>query len=229
MIILFSLVIFLPAGSRGEDSFYPEAKETLEGGQAWVHTTFKNTMAETVFRAWYPYPAEKVWEVLIDTNHWKNIYSTYTDSRTLDKNQFDLVSQKKPTHAKAFYELVGQQIFPSELNRKKGDIWTSYVFQRLNLPWPIADRWNVMKIKNDESKESRGQYHYAYKMSVGNLKALKGYWELLPIADKPGWTEFRGEYKTDPGIIYPHFFAKTMFRATLRKDVESVIRILRSH
>lgn len=227
IIVVFALVLSL--GAQAEDSFYPEANETLEKGKVWVKTTFKGRQdyeGHIIFRAWFPYPPNEVFEVLIDTNSYKDKYSDYDDSRTLDRRQYKLLAEKKPTTVKGFYEIVGDQIFPSEYNRRKGGVWISYVFQKFKFPFPLSDRWNVMKVKNDESKARQGRYRYEYDTLVGNFKTLKGYWELLPIPGKPGWTEFRGKYKTDPGIQYPQFLARTIIKSSIRKSAKSNMKIL---
>lgn len=230
IIFIIALSIFLGSTYvHSEDSFHPEADETLKDGKVWVLTTFKGRGSyegHIAFRAWLPYPAEEVWKVLIDTNNYKKMHSDYDDGRTLDKRQYDLLSQKKPTGVKDFYEIVGDQVFPSYYNRKKGGVWISYVFQKFKFPFPLSDRWNVMKVKNDETKASKGKYHYEYDTLVGNFKTLKGYWELVPVSGKPGWTEWRGKYKIDPGIQYPQFLARTIIRSSLKKSVKSNLKVL---
>ena len=228
LFFFLSLLILAPV-CWAYDNFHPEADQTLQNGETWVDVSFKRHeyKAHTTTRAWYPFSAGEVWRILIDTNTYKERYSDYSDSRTLDKNQFALVVQKKPDSIRGFYELVGGQNFPSEYGRKPGGVWTSYILQRFNLPWPLNDRWGVSKVKNDESQgPARGKYRYEYETPVGNFKTLKGYWELLPVPFKPGWTEFRGEYDSDPGIQYPQFLAKNIFRASMKKSVEANRKVL---
>lgn len=229
MFILLCLIFFsvVPV-VQAYDTFHPEAYETLEKGKVWVKVFLKRHQykARTVTRAWYPFPANDVWMALTDTNNYKSVYSDYSDSRTLDKNQFDLVVEKKPTNIKGFYELIGGQEFPSHYRRRAGRVWVSYIFQRFDLPWPLNDRWAVSKIKNDESKARRGKYRYEYESPVGNFKTLKGYWELVPVPGKPGWTEFRGEYESDPGIQYPQFLAKKIFKSSMRRSVKAITKVL---
>ncbi len=227
-LILLLCLLCTSGPLRAYDVFHPEADETLKNGSTWTEVSFKegSTNATTVFRAWIPYKPADAWLVWTDTNAWKQIHSDYTDSRTLDKNQFDLVAQKSPSSIKDCYDLVGGENFSSTLGRHAGQVWTSYVLQRFNLPWPLADRWNVMKVKNDETKSGSGMYKYDYKTVAGNFKDLKGYWELIPIPNKPGWTEFRGEYSSDPGIAIPHFLAKKIFRASMERSVKEKMKVL---
>ena len=83
-----------------------------------------------------------------------------------------------------------------------------------------------MKVKNVENNAHKGEYKYEYKSIAGNFKELKGFWALVPIPSKKGWTEFRGEYKSDPGISVPHFLAKTVTRKSLRATVKDKIKVL---
>ena len=227
VILLVAFPFFYGGGAAAYDAFHPEADPVLEEKGVWSQTIYKsNSMASTEFRVWFPHPPEKVFELLIDTNRWKEIHSDYTDSRTMNLRQFNLVLEKKPASVKEFYELVGEESFPSYHGRQKGGVWTSYVFQRLNLPWPLSDRWFVIKIRNDESQAFQGEYRYDYKMFTGNGRELKGYWKLLPVKGKKGWTEFRGEYKVDPGMQTPQVLWKAIFRASIRRSAKENLEAL---
>lgn len=225
---LFFLFLFsIPAYAY--DTFHPEADADLNDGKIWVETVFKeggDTGTKTSFRIWFPHPPSKVWEVLIDTNNWKKIHQEYTDSGTMSSNQYALADTQNPANVKDFLALVGPINLPSQAGRVKNGTWTSYVYQNFNLPWPLSDRWVVMKVKNDEDNAAKGEYRYEYKMDVGNFKELKGYWELLPVPDHPNWTEYRGEYRADPGISVPHFLAKKLFKASIKRNAEENEKVL---
>ncbi|EKD42724.1 MAG: hypothetical protein ACD_73C00041G0004 [uncultured bacterium] len=226
--LFITLFFCLPFTLKAYDSFHEEANALLEKEGLWVDTDFKKdeTMATTTFRAWLPFKAKDCWKIMTDTNNYVVYSKDYKDTRTLDKNQFDLVNQKQPDTINAFNELVGEQKFPSDHGRIKGSGWMSYVLLRFNFPWPLADRWVVMRIKNDESKSLQNTYRYDYKTFAGNFKELKGYWELLPVPGKPGWTEFRGEYKADPGIAVPQFLAKKIFKSSMKQTIETYKDVL---
>lgn len=226
--LIFNFVVLdFSLGAEGND-FTKILPENHGGFYSNSNTTFHGTNSRTTFRVWFPIASDRVWQVLIDTNNWKDVHpSDYTDSRTLDKNQFDLVKQKKPDSVKAFYKLVGVQTFSSTMGRKEGKIWTHTNFQRFHLPWPLHDRWVVMKVKNDETSDSLGRYRYDYEMIAGNFKALKGYWELLPLPDKPGWTEFRGQYDSDPGIFVPQFLGRKIFRAAIKRNAKENLAVMK--
>lgn len=224
---LFLMMVLVSFKAQAYDVFHPEADANLKSGQPWQVVVFDNNSASRVyFRSWYPYPADAVWKVLTDTNRWKDVISDYADSRTLNKEQFDLANEKKPDSAKALLDLIGSQTFASNNDRVAGKVWTSYVYQRFKLPWPLSDRWMIMRVKNDETNADKGSYSYDYKMTLGNFKDLKGHWELLPIPDKPGWTEFRGEYTSDAGISIPHFLAKSIYKSSQQKTTQAHLKEL---
>ena len=227
--ILFLIFLFgVSFQAHAYNTFHPEADEELKQGKMWAIVEFekKSTATKCSFRTWLDFPANKLWHALIDINGWKIIHDDYKDSRSLDKNQFELINEKKPTHIQAFYELVGEEIFPSELYRVPGKIWESYAFQRFAFPFPLKDRWVVMKVKNNENNAPKNEYRYDYEMTVGNFKALKGYWELLPVPENPGWIEFRGEYKADPGISVPHFLTRSIFKSSMKNNVQDIVKVL---
>ncbi|MBX7148740.1 hypothetical protein K1X76_06600 [bacterium] len=219
LVLLFTL-FNVPA--HAYNTFHPEADADLEKDGVWVRTFFKKeeTAALTVFRAYIPYTPDKAWEVLTDTNTWKSRHNDFKDAFTLTKSEAELVAAKNPVNVKDFYSLVGTPVHPSHLNRQKGGNWTSYVFQRFNFPWPLTDRWAVVEIRNDETNAGKGEYKYEYKTRGGNFKWLKGYWALMPHPTKKGWTEFRGEYKSDPGIDVPHFLAKSVVKSSIKNNVK---------
>lgn len=206
----------------------PDALKTLQKGKVWVETTFAKgeKSAESYFRAWIPFPPEQVWLVWIDTNSFKSIHKEFKDSQTLNKETFYRLINNKPKSIEEFYQKWNGSITDSYAGRNENEIWTSYAMQYLNLPWPFKDRWNIIKIKNDETKSAEGKYNYQYRAFAGNFKELHGEWELFPLVDKPGWTEFRGHYKADAGIALPKFITKAAMKKSMRKSVEEKIEFL---
>lgn len=227
-LLLFAL-LGLPTLTWAAD-FHPEVKDELEKENFWADVNFKSGSTSTVteFRAWFEYPAEKVFHVLIDTNSFPEVHGNYEDAAVLPKDAFDAVVKAKPADVEALAPLIKGKTIPSESGRKAGAKWTRYEYVNFNFPWPLSNRWSVQKVEIDESQASQGRYRYDYLMYVGNFEVLKGYWELVPVADKPGWTEFRGSYVSDPGIPLPKFVTKTATKTGLKRDVDDNRKILAS-
>lgn len=229
LLLSFLFVLISSVSFAQTDPFNdPGALKTLKKGKVWVKTTFEKgeKSAESYFRAWIPFPVDQVWKVFIDTNAYKVIHKDYKDSQTLDKDTFYKLINNKPETIEDFYKAWHGSIVDSFDGREEGKIWSSYAMQYLNLPWPFKDRWNILKVKNDETKKDEGKYSYHYRAFAGNFVELHGEWEVFSIGDKPGWTEFRGHYKANAGIALPKFITKAAMKKSMRKSVKEKIEYL---
>lgn len=218
-ILLF--LILIPLLALAVD-FHPEAQEQLEKENFWAGMVFTNDerYSVTSVRAWYNHPPETLFLYLSDTNLYVKVHKNYNDSRALNRKVFEGIMLKRPDSVEAVLSAIGNHQVESFANRKPGQHWKSYAFLNFNLPWPLANRWMVQEIMVDESRASEGYYRFDYETKIGNFKALKGYWELVPIKDKPGWTEYRAQYISNPGIPIPKFVAEKAAIISIRKDYE---------
>lgn len=208
--------------------FHPEADPDLVKDNFWADINFApgSNVIVANFRAWFNKPADQVYKKLIDTNGLPALHGNYEDAAALSKSTFDAIVAAQPQDAAAVKPLVKK--VASESGRASGGRWTRYEYLNFNFPWPLSNRWTVQKVDVDESGASQGHYRYNYKMLVGNFKALHGYWELVPVAGKPGWTEFRGSYESDAGVALPKFVTKSAAKTGIKRDVEDNRRALAS-
>lgn len=223
------LFLFPVMALAGFSKFHSEADEVVKKDKFWSAVSFKSggtTVME--FRVVYEFPVHEVFKVLADTNNLKNYHSTYLASKTLTKDLFEKIKDLKPTSGEEAEKIIGDNNISSFYSRKRGNDWTAYGFYNVNFPWPLANRWFIQKIKVDESEAGKGFYRYEYKMHLGNLNKLEGYWELLPVPGNPEWTEFRGKYESDVGIPVPRFAARKIAKMGLKKDVEDNRRVLKA-
>lgn len=226
MPFFFALLLTVAPVFAGD--FHPEANAELAQNSFWSEVNFQpgSNAIITNFRVLYDKPADKVFPVLIDTNSFPRVHGNFEDAAVLDKATFDAIVSASPKDSDAVKPLVKKAA--GNTGRQTGGRWTRYEYLNLNFPWPLSNRWTVQKVDVDESGASQGHYRYAYKMHVGNFRALDGYWELVPVAGKPGWTEHRGSYKTDAGVALPKFVTKTAAKTGLKRDVEDTRRVLGS-
>lgn len=219
--LLFFALLFVPSLGHAYNVFHPEADTELKETHIWTKINCKKS-GETfaTIRAWYPFPPEKVFQVITDTNHFSKIHKSYLDSYTLTETVFEEIVAANPQSADEVLKLIKDKKMDSFAHRNQNQNWKTYIYVNFDFPWPITNRWALQKISVDESNAPKGEYKYSYKMKVGNFKYLKGYWELLPIPDKPGWTEFRGQYESDANMALPPFVVKKALRLSLKKDFE---------
>lgn len=215
------VLIMIPLFALAVD-FHPEAQAQLEKENFWAGVVFTNDerYSVTSVRAWYNHPPEKLFLYLADTNLYVKVHKNYKDSKALSPKVFEDILVKQADSVESVLATIGSNQMESFAKRKAGQKWKSHAFLNFDLPWPLANRWMVQEITVDESRAAEGYYRFDYEVKLGNFKALKGYWELLPIKDKPGWTEYRCQYVSNPGIPIPKFVAEKAALISIRKDFE---------
>ena len=225
--ILLILFLLIARSSLAED-FHPEVAAELATSHFWADISFQpdSNVAVVEFRVWFEFPVEKVFPALININAFPQVHAKYTDAMALSKSSFDAIVAAKPQDAAALQPYLNSGKTDSYAGRASGNSWTRYEYASFNFPWPLANRWSVQKTVIDESQARDGIYRYDYKMAVGNFTTLSGAWTLMPVPGKPGWSEFRGRYESDPGIPIPKFIAKIATRTGMKRDVDDNRRIL---
>src|SRR5262249_42195390 len=102
-------------------------------------------------------PPKIVWTLFIQANAWKNYrLPELADSRAISDDVAEKSSGLKKVDE--FYKLVGNQVFDPLEGQKLGGVWTNYTFQYYDLPWPVSNKWIVVKNINDESQGGKGVY-----------------------------------------------------------------------
>jgi len=204
------------------NTFHPEKDALVYGDKFWAEVEFKGVnTGVTQFRVIFEAPAKMVFEQLIDTNNLKKYHASYADSRCLTEANFNTIVTQKPATDTDLITLIQDAHIANLQNRKEGSSWIDYWYFRFNLPWPLSDKWVVQKAKVDETNAAQNEYRVEYKMEHGNVALLKGWWEVVEVPGRPGWTEFRGETESDPGIPMPNFLARSTFKSSLRKEFDT--------
>jgi hypothetical protein len=225
-LLLSLLAALLFASPVHAGDFHPEGANDLAKDGIWVNVDFAGMNTVTTFRAHYTQSADKVFAILSDTANMTRYHkANYYDARTLDKATFDKIVAAKPQSVEDLEKILGATRLKSDHNRVKDGKWTDYTYANFNFPWPLSNRWTVNEVKVTEDPHNDVRYHYAFTLLVGNFKSMTGYWELVQQAD--GSTEFRGEYRSDPGIALPHFATKLGTKMAMKREYEENKALLR--
>jgi hypothetical protein len=167
-------------------------------------------------------PPEIVWRLFVQANEWKNYrLPSLTDSRAVT----DAIVREVGTSGKVedVYRALGDKIVDPTANRKKGGLWSGYTFQHYDLPWPVANRWMIVKNNNDETKSGQGIYRSDWSKAAGNVRTLDGSLTLEPFDRDPDRTLLVYRIQSDPGSHVPKFLLKW----GVKKTMPEVIRIVR--
>ncbi|MBF0106873.1 MAG: hypothetical protein HQM16_16295 [Deltaproteobacteria bacterium] len=227
LLLILLIILLIPTMAHAGD-FHPEATPALEQNLIWVEASSKSDSEDYFleFRVWFTQPAEKVFKLLTDTMGFKNKMTNYKDTRTLTQKLYKEILNAKPKNPAEVVTLIGQNRISSHHNRQKNSHWNDYTYLHFNFPWPLTDRWAVQKVDIDETNAHKGEYKYTYETKLGNFKKLDGQWEIVPITGHSDWTEFRGFYKSNPGIPVPKFVTKKVMKASFKKEMDANRRLL---
>lgn len=218
---LLLALVMIPLFAMAVD-FHPEATAELEKENFWADVSFTGDerYSITSVRAWYNHSPDKVFLLLSNLNGLVQIHDNYESSMALSHDVFEELLVKMPDSVESASRVIGNRRVPDFDGRKPGSKWQTHAFLNFNLPWPLANRWMVQNILVDETRSAEGHYRFDYEAKAGNFKTLKGHWELTPLKDKPGWTEYRAQYISNPGIPIPKFVAKKAAIISIKKDFE---------
>lgn len=114
-----------------------------------------------------------------------------------------------------------------------------WVFQRLQFPGPIADRSYVIRVDDDLSGVSEGQYRVTWRLADpvsgavtnGSVapRALSGSWNLTPAVNAAGSCTASYVVHMDPGGAIPNWFMRVVTNRYLAEVFDAVRARARQH
>jgi hypothetical protein len=167
-------------------------------------------------------PPEVVWDLFLQANKWKTYRIPHlTDSRAVDEQ----IAKASATidHAEDIVKALNGRVVDPMTGRKKGGIWVNYTYQYYDLPWPVANKWMVVKTKNDESRATEHRYRGEWTKSGGNVKTVDGYIVIEPF-DVPEVALMTYYATSDPGSAVPKFLLKWGLKKSMPATIEAIRR-----
>jgi hypothetical protein len=167
-------------------------------------------------------PPKIVWRLFVNANDWKYYkLPQLTDSRAVSE---EVAKASEPLKkVDEFYKMLGERSFDPMDGQKPNTVWTNYTFQYYDLPWPVSNKWIVLKNLNDETQSSKLVYRCSWDKSAGNVKSLSGEFRLEPFEGNPKRTLLYYRVETDPGSSVPKF----LMRWGIKKSLPTAMRIIR--
>lgn len=165
-------------------------------------------------------PPEKVWRVVSDVNHFKDFMPRTLRSRVVMPEKLEMLLQKKPTQAREVETILGPTRPDPDLFRVHGQKFVEYLYGMVDLPWPLGNRWYIIKVVRDETQAAKHRYTSSWTLVMGNLRENRGVWRLEPFGELKTLVLYR--LITDPGGIIPPFIVKQGTYITLPKVIAAL-------
>ncbi len=167
-------------------------------------------------------PPDVVWRLFIHANDWKQYgIPNMLDSRSVTAEIASAAAGSDKVEE--FYKVMGGRVIDTLTYQKPGGVWTDYTFQHYDLPWPVANRWMVVKNANDETRRGEGIFRCSWVKVAGNVRTIEGSLILKPFSDDRGRTLMEYNVRSDPGSSVPRFLVKW----GVKKSMPAAIRAIR--
>jgi len=219
-LVALILWIFPPSSSQGADS-----SSRLAAGQIITHVSkvpgsaaARRGEAIGVVDA----PPEKVWQVIIDANNFEHFLPRMIRSKLVRAGELKTILQVRPNKASEVESLLG--LSPPDISdfRTPGRKYTGYFYGHIEVPWPVGNRWYIVKVQWDESQAARHTYTCSWSFVIGSLQENKGEWGVEPFGDNRTMLTYR--VVTDPGSFAPKFLVDNFTNKTLPQVITGVRR-----
>ncbi len=165
-------------------------------------------------------PPEKVWEVVTDANNFQFFMPRMLRSRLLRPEEVKRILQARPASAAAVEAILSSSPPKIKEFRIPGRKYQGYFFGQVKVPWPLGNRWYIVKVQWDESQAARHIYTSSWSLVTGNLKENRGEWKVEPFGDQKTRLTYR--VVTDPGGLAPKFIVEKFTAQTLPKIIIGV-------
>ena len=167
-------------------------------------------------------PPEKVWQVVIDANNFEEFLPRMIRSKLVRSEELQTILQVRPNKASEVEALLG--LSPPDIAefRTPGRKYTGYFYGHVEVPWPVGNRWYIVRVHWDESQAVRHTYTCSWSFIIGSLRENKGEWKVEPFGDNRTLLTYR--VVTDPGSFAPKFLVDNFTNKTLPQVIAGVRR-----
>ena len=161
-------------------------------------------VAEGVLKA----SPDAIWNQLIRINDYVQFMPRVIDSFFISEEGVDFLRSPPTRNGNKLCHLAAK--YKVQSPRKKGSIWEAPVFMVLDAPFPVENRWYVIRVTHDESKAKEHIYRRSWKLEegVGNIDYAQGFWEFKPWQESLGSTLAHYEDQVDAGGSVPKWVTR---------------------
>lgn len=165
---------------------------------------------------------EKVWQVVTDANNFQEFLPRMIRSRLVRFEELKRILQEQPSNAFEVEAFFSPNPLDLALFRIPGQRYIGYFYGHVEVPWPLKDRWYIVRVQWDETQAARHIYTCSWSLTLGNLREYSGEWKVEPFGDNRTRLTYR--VVTDPGGFVPQFLVEDFSTKTLPQVIAGVRR-----
>lgn len=157
-------------------------------------------------------PIDLVWMALSDYNHFHEFLPRMPVTFIVDKKVIGEIEGRQQWNRQELESVLNRY----RLHALNSD--TVYFYNVLDMPFPVGDRWYLLKMIREPEK-----YTVHWSIVTGNMVVNDGSWELSSCTDDPSLTLAVYTTCSDSGIKLPKF----MINIGMKKSLPDIITGLR--
>lgn len=154
---------------------------------------------------------EQIWEAIVRINDWSRFMPRMPASHYVSEEGVTAIQKARNQSLRLLSKLAEQ--FKIDREPHRGGEWGGIVFQTVNIPFPVANRWFLLRYLNNESKIYKRHYEQCWSMIDGNVHSVRGCFRVKPT-EKRGETLLYYEEISDLGGYVPEWVVKIGVRMT---------------
>ena len=153
-------------------------------------------------------PPDMVWAAILDANHHADVYPRITRSFCMTEASVTDTQKKGLRNGATVDRLYKKgKCNPPDM-RKAGEVWSYSLFQEIDYPFPLSDRWMITNAENDETQSAQGIFKQKGQLIYGRQDIYEFSLEASPHPKYPGQTYFKMYIWSDPGGFIPDWMIK---------------------
>ncbi len=168
---------------------------------------------------------EKIWAQVIRFNEYATFMPHVLESFFITEEGVETLKNAGTANANKLRAVA--RPFKTPVSRKEGGRWEGLAFMVLNTPFPVENRWYVIRTVQDETGAAGHKYKRCWELVTGNIESAKGCWTFVPGAN-PEETVSRYEDQADPGGNVPEWVTRMGATQTIPQMFEKVEKLAQS-
>lgn len=168
---------------------------------------------------------EKIWSHVIRFNEYAAFMPHVVDAFLITEEGVEAIKNAGTVNANKLRAVA--KPYKTAVRRKEGGRWEALAFMVLNTPFPVENRWYVIRTTQDETEADGHKFKRCWELVTGNIDAAKGCWSFAPGAS-PDETSSVYEDQADPGGNVPAWVTRAGATQTIPEMFEAVEKLAQS-
>ncbi|MFQ5721483.1 MAG: SRPBCC family protein [Candidatus Aminicenantales bacterium] len=159
-------------------------------------------------------PRQLLWRILSDYNNFKYFMPNIKESFVVSSDGLEAFPEIKNNQVKDWPQLEKKLLKFKQLEIENNPF---YFYNRFNLPWPLKDRYYILKMKRLPE-----DFTFSWTLYAGNTKINEGSWQLIPFPGNRYKTLAVYRLLTNPGVSVSAGLIKIAIRITLPGTIKAL-------